>query len=68
MTQEQAEIIALKEHDKVLLKQEYYAFINNLGAKDCFENVIEFLDKCKLLKTKKLNDCDEISDKKGGDK
>lgn len=52
MTQEQAEIIALKEHDKALLKQEYYAFINNYGLSDCFENVIEFLDKCNLLKTK----------------
>ena len=56
MTPEQAEIIALREHDKVLLKQEYYAFINNLGATDCFENVIEFLDKCKLLKIKKGGD------------
>lgn len=52
MTEEQAERIINKEHDKDLLKQEYYKFIHTYGFSDCFENVIEFLDKCNLLKTK----------------
>lgn len=52
MTEKEADIIIKKEHDKDLLKQEYYTFINNYGLSDCFENVIEFLDKCNLLKTK----------------
>lgn len=54
MTEEQAEKIILKEHDKELLKQGYYAFIKSIGASDCFENVIEYLDSLNLLKSKEL--------------
>lgn len=52
MTEKEANIIINKEHDKDLLKQEYYTFINACGLSDCFENVVEFLDKCGVLKTK----------------
>lgn len=55
MTEEQAEKIILKEHDKDLLKTGYYIFISRIGASDCFENVLEYLDSLNLLKTKEAS-------------